>query len=105
MPYVCEICDTVFDEPVDRSEIFSHDGEFYEHYSHSVCPVCASTRFKRAETCLCGNFMGRGDNLCPQCKESLRERFKAFCEDLSFSELNELNDMLDGLPLQEALRW
>lgn len=103
--YLCEMCQTLFDEPLTRIIRMTDDGRSRMDVE-TLCPVCASPYFKAADSCpACHGYKRREDNLCAACRKDLLGRFTAFVDALSEAEEAQLDDWLDGDSITNRRNW
>lgn len=91
--YLCEICGTVFDVPVNRE-------------GSQLCPACGQPYISDANICPCCLAWKREqDTLCQDCRNLLRDTFGKFIGALSESAVAQLNKWLDGNSITDWRNW
>ena len=99
--YRCDLCDSVFDKPRKVFEQ-NNDGEnrWGEHFL--ACPVCGESHFHTAQVCpVCGEWMTDKSACCRRCLRKLRIKFADFLHSLEPSEVDQLDDWLDGVSIKD----
>jgi len=103
--YICDHCDTPFDEPVvvaHREDL----GEFTREYFDGVCPICGCDSFSDADICpKCGDAKLTKEILCKRCRDELKQRFTDFADTLTAEEEQQLDDWLDGDTITNRRNW
>lgn len=93
--YKCTDCGNVFDEPHKM-------GRYIE--AEYVCPNCGSEYYEEAERCgnpTCYNYVFKGKIICKACQVELLNRFKAFADELTAAEEEQLDEWTSGLSITE----
>lgn len=103
--YRCDICAGVFDQPRAITENRPDADGYWERMEKSVCPLCGESRFSPVEPCSCGGWKGQGEALCPSCRQSVKARFCAFCDQLTEEQQEVLDDMLDGMSIGQRAQF
>lgn len=103
--YCCDYCNTFFDEPHESvyTELL---GDFHVKQTDYFCPVCGSDSFSEADYCpKCDEPKLKVDTLCKDCRKDLLTRFKAFADELTEEEEDQLDDWLDGDSIKSRGGW
>ena len=103
--YLCDYCGAYFDEP---SKIHHREtvGEFTREYVDEVCPLCFCDSLSHACDCpKCGKPMWAGARLCADCRKDLLTRSKAFADELTEEEEDQLDSWLDGDSIKSRGGW
>lgn len=104
--YKCEICSVCFDEPRRIHSSFG-DGEVTRDYWSEVCPICGDHYFAKAEWCenCHGGTRFSDEKLCKACRKDLLSRINAFMDELTYSEVQQFDDWMDGYSLEDRKKW
>lgn len=103
--YKCEICDTAFDHPFIR-EYTDQSIDCSARFRECLCPVCHEPYINEANSCPgCDGFKFRNEILCKTCRADLLKRFKAFADELTEEQEQQLDDWLDGDTIENRGKW
>ena len=103
--YICDYCDARFDEP-EAVHYVEVNGDFKRRYTEYFCPICGEESFSEADSCpKCGEAKLRTDTLCRGCRKDLLTRFKAFADELTEEEEDQLDSWLDGDSIKSRGGW
>ena len=103
--YICDYCDARFDEPeaVNYVDVI---GDFKRRYTEYFCPICGEESFSEADSCpKCGEAKLTTETLCRDCRKDLLTRFKAFADELTEEEEDQLDSWLDGCSIKSRREW
>lgn len=104
MSYICDICDTRFDEPVRRRASCVILGQRLA-YEEEFCPVCESPRFEKADRCTCNNTKLEEETMCRECRQEFARKVCRFFDALSPEELEQFDAWMDGESIENRRKW
>lgn len=92
--YICLACHSTFREP----RRYVDDSPEYGKVVTNYCPFCGEEDyFLRADDCpKCGETKYADDRLCTNCQTHLQTKFRRFRDHLTATEIEVLDDWLDG---------
>ena len=103
--YKCRMCGIAFDFP------------FVQYYNDQtvdckatfrdvLCPICFKPYIDEAESCPgCDGYKFKGEILCKDCREALLDRIKAFADELTAEQEQQLDEWLDGDTIENRRKW
>lgn len=98
--YICDECDTVFEEPVRKQEYSEEYGDSTAYY----CPHCGSEEYTADECPSCHGAKNAQDPVCHKCKLRVRGLLRLFVSDFNQPEREYLADLLDGEALDNIAK-
>lgn len=105
--YICDDCDSIFEEPRVIRERIEHLPDIGEEYVVAECHECGSGHFKIARECACGEFMHGSNVMCKACRKTLSTRIKmainALC--LSADEMAQIDEWWSDYGLERIDEW
>ena len=103
--YLCELCGVAFDQPVTRSYI-DRSVDCRATIYETLCPVCGEPYIEEADSCPgCDGFKFADERLCRKCRAGLLKKFRAFADELTAEEEEQLDDWLDGESIKDRGKW
>jgi len=103
--YICDHCDTPFDEPV----VVAHRenlGEFTREYFDGVCPICGCDSFSDADLCpKCGEAKMATEILCKRCRDEFIKRIDDKFSDCTAEEEELFDELMDGDTITNRRNW
>ena len=102
--YICDECDTVFEEPVRKQEYSEEYGDSTAYY----CPRCGTElanpyEYTADECPSCHSLKNRDDRLCHKCGQRVRGLLKLFLHDFTRAEREYLADLIEGCSLDRMI--
>lgn len=98
--YICDECDTVFEEPIRKQEYSEEYGDSTANY----CPHCGSEEAHTADECpACHSLKNRDDRLCHKCGQRVRGLLRLFLHDFTRDEREYLADLIEGCSLDRMI--
>lgn len=99
--YICDECDTVFEDPVRKQEYSEEYGDSTAFY----CPHCGSEEVDTADECpACHGANNAQDPVCHKCKLRVKGLLRLFVSDFNQPEREYLADLLDGAMLDNIAK-
>lgn len=98
--YICDECDTVFEEPVRKQEYSEEYGDSTAYY----CPHCGSEEYTADECPSCHGAKNAQDPVCHKCKQRVKGLLRLFVSDFNQPEREYLADLLDGATLDNIAK-
>lgn len=103
--YICDACDTVFEEPVCKQEYSEEYGDSTAYY----CPRCGTElgnpyEYVADECPSCHGAKNAQDPVCRKCKLRIRGLLRLFVSDFNRPEREYLADLLDGTALDNIAK-
>lgn len=103
--YICDACDTVFEEPVRKQEYSEEYGDSTAYY----CPRCGTElgnpyEYVAGECPSCHGAKNAQDPVCRKCKLRIRGLLRLFVSDFNRAEREYLADLLDGEALDNIAK-
>lgn len=98
--YICDECDTVFEEPIRKQEYSEEYGDSTAYY----CPHCGSEEYTADECPSCHGAKNAQDPVCHKCKLRVRGLLRLFVSDFNQPEREYLADLLDGEALDNIAK-
>lgn len=104
MKYLCDICNTSFEEPlvIERPERL---GEWFSTDRQELCPICAQPHFSEVDECACGGVRRLHEIMCRDCRRALLKRVADFFDTMTSEEEAQFDDWMDGDSITERNRW
>ena len=98
--YICDECDTVFEEPIRKQEYSEEYGDSTAYY----CPHCGSEEYTADECPSCHGAKNAQDPVCRKCKLRVKGLLRLFVSDFNRPEREYLADLLDGEALDNIAK-
>jgi len=103
--YLCEVCDTAFDEPVIYHGI-DRMREITRPYTEELCPICGEPYFTKAERCRCGmGYRRKWESLCKPCRLVLLSRVNDFFDTLGVEEAEQFDSWMEADSISNRRNW
>ena len=105
--YVCQCCAYRFCNPdfiKQKTGVTWDDNGQEETETVLCCPVCGMSELINVGVCdICGENMDvDGGDICDNCREDVRRKFREFMKTLSPLETSCLDELLDGTSVVEV---
>lgn len=98
--YICDECDTVFEDPARKQEYSEEYGDSTACY----CPHCGSEEVYTVDECpACHSLKNRDDRLCHKCGQRVRGLLRLFLRDFTRDEREYLADIIEGCDLDRMI--
>lgn len=97
--YICDECDTVFEEPIRKQEYSEEYGDSTAYY----CPHCGSEEYTADECPSCHGAKNAQDPVCRKCKLRVKGLLRLFLHDFTRDERLYLADLIEGCNLDRMI--
>lgn len=104
MSYICDVCNTAFDEPLIVKRNVNLNG-WFESTEEALCPICNNPYISKAEPCACGGLRRAHALMCRSCREDLAKRVNDFFDGLTAEEEQQFDDWMDGDTITNRKAW